>query len=50
MRIRCFQGLKNSLEALNITLNFDEKVKYALAEKGFDPVYGARPLPPRNSE
>ena len=37
-------GLKKRLEALNITLNFDEKVKYALAEKGFDPVYGARPL------
>lgn len=41
---KMLSGLKKRLEALNITLNFDEKVKYALAEKGFDPVYGARPL------
>ena len=41
---KMLKGLQKRLEALNITLNFDEKVKYALAEKGFDPVYGARPL------
>lgn len=34
---KMLSGLKKRLEALNITLNFDEKVKYALAEKGFDP-------------
>ena len=37
-------NLKARLENLNITLTWDEKVKSALADKGFDDVYGARPL------
>jgi ATP-dependent Clp protease ATP-binding subunit ClpC len=39
--------LKNLAERvgnLNIKLEFDDTVKSALAEKGFDAVYGARPL------
>ena len=37
-------NLSDRLKNLNITLTFDDSVKYALAEKGFDPIYGARPL------
>ena len=37
-------NLSERLKNLNITAEFDDSVKYALAEKGFDPVYGARPL------
>lgn len=37
-------NLKVRLENLNITLWWDETVKSALADKGFDDVYGARPL------
>ena len=37
-------NLKARLENLNITLLWDETVKSALADKGFDDVYGARPL------
>ena len=38
------ENLKVRLNNLNITLNWDESVKSALADKGFDEVYGARPL------
>ena len=37
-------NLAKRLENLNITLEFEESVKQALAQKGFDDVYGARPL------
>ncbi len=37
-------NLTKRLSNLNITLRFDDSVKQALAEKGFDDVYGARPL------
>jgi len=37
-------NLNVRLKNLNITLNCDESVKSALAEIGFDAVYGARPL------
>ena len=37
-------NLKSRLKNLNITLLWDETVKSALADKGFDDVYGARPL------
>ncbi|MBO7217637.1 MAG: ATP-dependent Clp protease ATP-binding subunit ClpC, partial [Clostridia bacterium] len=37
-------GLKKRLLALEITAEFDESVAEAVAEAGFDPVYGARPL------
>ena len=36
--------LKGRLSNLNITLNWDNEVKSALAQKGFDDIYGARPL------
>jgi ATP-dependent Clp protease ATP-binding subunit ClpB len=36
--------LQGRLEAREITLDFDKTVVDHLAEKGFDPVYGARPL------
>ena len=38
------ENLNVRLKALNITLECDENVKKALAEIGFDAVYGARPL------
>ena len=41
---KMLENLKLRLANLNITLNWDESVKSALAEKGFDDVYGARPL------
>ena len=37
-------SLAKRLENLNIALKWDDNVKSALAEKGFDAVYGARPL------
>lgn len=37
-------NLNKRLKNLNITLKYDASVKTALAEKGFDEVYGARPL------
>ncbi len=37
-------GLSHRLENLNITLKWEQNVKKALADKGFDEVYGARPL------
>jgi ATP-dependent Clp protease ATP-binding subunit ClpB len=36
--------LQRHLAERQITLSLDEKAKYALAEKGYDPIYGARPL------
>ena len=41
---KMLSNLSDRLKNLNITLTFDDSVKYALAEKGFDPIYGARPL------
>ncbi len=41
---KMLDGLKARLLNLGITLEFDNAVKYELAEKGFDPIYGARPL------
>lgn len=41
---KMLSNLADRLKNLNITAEFDDSVKYALAEKGFDPVYGARPL------
>merc|ERR1712157_470954 len=37
-------SLKKRLEEQNVTLNVDNAVRYFLAEEGYDPVYGARPL------
>lgn len=42
--VKMLDNLKDRLGNLNMTLVCDDSVKYALAEKGFDPVYGARPL------
>ncbi len=41
---KMLQNLEKRVENLNIKLEFDSTVKSALAEKGFDAVYGARPL------
>lgn len=41
---KMLENLKARLENLNITIEFTDDVLMALAEKGFDPVYGARPL------
>jgi ATP-dependent Clp protease ATP-binding subunit ClpB len=38
------EGLKKMLDAKKISLEIDEKAKELLANEGFDPVYGARPL------
>jgi ATP-dependent Clp protease ATP-binding subunit ClpC len=37
-------GLSKRLEQMNIKIELDEKAKDLLAEEGFDPLYGARPL------
>ena len=37
-------NLKKRLENLNIKIEFTDSVLTALAQKGFDAVYGARPL------
>jgi ATP-dependent Clp protease ATP-binding subunit ClpC len=37
-------NLSNRLEQLNIKIEIDDKAKDLLADAGFDPVYGARPL------
>ncbi len=37
-------GLRQMLEDRNITLNLDETAREYLAETGYDPAYGARPL------
>ncbi len=41
---KMLQNLKLRLENLNIVLSWSDSVKTALAEKGFDDIYGARPL------
>ena len=41
---KMLNSLKKRLENLNITIEFTDNVLVALADKGFDPVYGARPL------
>lgn len=38
------KGLENILKQQNITLDVSDKAAILLAEKGFDPLYGARPL------
>ncbi len=41
---KMLSGLSKRLENLNITIQFTKAVKELLANKGFDAVYGARPL------
>lgn len=41
---KMLSDLKKRLENLNITVQFDDSVLQSLADTGFDPVYGARPL------
>ena len=41
---KMLKNLALRLKNLNIELGYDDSVKKALAEKGFDDVYGARPL------
>ncbi len=41
---KMLDNLKERTKALGIEISFDDSVKTALAEKGFDAVYGARPL------
>ena len=41
---RMLDNLKKRVGALNITVDFEQAVIDKMAEKGFDPVYGARPL------
>ncbi len=41
---KMLDNLKLRLKNLNITITFTDAVLTALAEKGFDPIYGARPL------
>ena len=36
--------LKKRIEALGIEITFDDAVVAYIAKKGFDPIYGARPL------
>jgi ATP-dependent Clp protease ATP-binding subunit ClpB len=38
------RGLQGRLAERNITLSLTDKARELLAERGFDPVYGARPL------
>ncbi|MDB2415274.1 ATP-dependent chaperone ClpB [Rickettsiales bacterium] len=37
-------GLRKMLAQRNITIDLDEKAKKFIADKGYDPAYGARPL------
>ncbi len=41
---KMLENLKSRLLNLNINFNWDASVKSELAEKGFDDIYGARPL------
>ena len=41
---KMLENLKKRLLNINISLTWDDNVKSALAEKGFDDIYGARPL------
>lgn len=38
------ENLKSRIANLNIEFSWDEDVELALSEKGFDEIYGARPL------
>ena len=38
------KGLQRRLEERQITINLTERAKDYIAEAGFDPVFGARPL------
>ncbi|MBM3700142.1 MAG: ATP-dependent chaperone ClpB [Actinobacteria bacterium] len=38
------EGLKKMLDTKKIVLEIDERAKEVLANEGFDPIYGARPL------
>ena len=42
--VKLLNELAGRLAALDITLKWDDSAVYALADKGFDPIYGARPL------
>ena len=42
--VKLLNELAGRLAALGITLKWDDSAVYALADKGFDPIYGARPL------
>ena len=42
--VKLLNELAGRLVALGITLKWDDSAVYALADKGFDPIYGARPL------
>ena len=44
VEIRLAEIAMRALEQRKIELTFDEQIKDALAEKGFDPAFGARPL------
>lgn len=39
-----FKGIQNKLSERDITITLSDAVKAYIAEVGFDPVYGARPL------
>ncbi len=41
---KMLDNLKKRLENLNIEIEFEKSAIIALADKGFDPIYGARPL------
>ena len=41
---KLLKELSERLEAQNITVSFDNSVAQSIAEAGFDPVYGARPI------
>ena len=42
--VKLLNELAGRLAALGITLKWDDSAVYALADKGFDTIYGARPL------
>lgn len=42
--VKLLNELAGRLAALGITLKWDDSAVYAPADKGFDPIYGARPL------
>jgi len=39
-----FRGIQNKLKERDITISLTEKAKELIAQAGFDPIYGARPL------
>ena len=41
---KLLHNLKGRLSSMNITVNFADEVVEMISDKGFDPVYGARPL------